>query len=301
MENDIIGGNMSLKSVFGLEGKNVVITGASSGMGKAATELLLEVGANVYAVGGTRHTVDLPVAQAYKADFSTKEGIDALIAQLPQDIEALFLCHAIAHRPGKNEVLTQKVNFLSIKILIEALVDRIADNGSITIISSNGGYGWEKPQVFELSKEVIDLPTYEATLAWYESHPDQIASAYVFAKHCINAYVQYKVFEPKIIDRKIRINTICPGNTLTGLTDEFNIFSSATGDPEEGRRNTELLFQDRWNGRWATADEMGYPLVAIGSKLFSYMSGQVIYIDYGITSAWTIDRLLHRESEFFHL
>ena len=38
--------------------------------------------------------------------------------------------------------------------------------------------------------------------------------------------------------------------------------------------------------RWASAEEMGYPLVAIGSQIFSYMSGQVIYFDYGMSSVW---------------
>lgn len=40
---------MEIKELFGFEGKNVVITGAASGMGKAACELLIELGANVYA------------------------------------------------------------------------------------------------------------------------------------------------------------------------------------------------------------------------------------------------------------
>ena len=41
---------MDLKKLFGFEGKNVVITGAASGMSKSATELLIELGANVYAI-----------------------------------------------------------------------------------------------------------------------------------------------------------------------------------------------------------------------------------------------------------
>jgi hypothetical protein len=36
---------------------------------------------------------------------------------------------------------------------------------------------------------------------------------------------------------------------------------------------------------------MGYPLVAIGSRLFSYMSGQIIQIDYGAASAWEMNEL----------
>ena len=41
---------MDIKGLFGLEKKNVVITGAGSGMGYAATRLLRDLGADVYAV-----------------------------------------------------------------------------------------------------------------------------------------------------------------------------------------------------------------------------------------------------------
>ncbi|MDY2808034.1 MAG: hypothetical protein SOT82_05420 [Oscillospiraceae bacterium] len=34
-----------------------------------------------------------------------------------------------------------------------------------------------------------------------------------------------------------------------------------------------------------------YPLVAIGSQIFSYMSGQIIYFDYGMSSVWETDAL----------
>ena len=50
---------MDLKELFGYTGKNVVITGAASGMSKSATELLLELGANVYAID--KNEINLPV------------------------------------------------------------------------------------------------------------------------------------------------------------------------------------------------------------------------------------------------
>ena len=37
---------------------------------------------------------------------------------------------------------------------------------------------------------------------------------------------------------------------------------------------------------------MGYPMVVVGSDICSYMSGQLIYIDYGLTSNWTSMALL---------
>ena len=55
---------MDLKKLFGYEGKNVVITGAASGMARSATELLISLGANVYAID--INPVDLNVTQSYQ-------------------------------------------------------------------------------------------------------------------------------------------------------------------------------------------------------------------------------------------
>ena len=278
-----------MRDFFGFEGKTVVVTGASSGMGEAAAKMLVELGAEVHACGsGNRGRITYNPAKEYYYDLSEKSALDALIEALPKKIDALFVCQGISM--GVNpDLKVMKVNFLSVKYLVEALAPRVVDNGSITIISSSGGFGWE--QTFARSKTIIDLPTYEDTVAWFEANPEQIQGSYVVAKQAVNAYVKYKVYDPMFIDRKIRINAICPGNTKTGLTDDFNRSSSPTGDPEEGQRNIESIFLARWNGRWASSEEMGWPMVAIGSRIFSYMSGQVIYFDYGITSSWLIDGL----------
>ena len=124
---------MDLKKISGYEGKTVVITGSASGMSKSATELLIELGAKVYAID--INPIELPVEKAYQADLSDKEVIDKVISDLPTKIDALFLCHGIAQFPGK-ELLVQKVNFYSQKYMTEKLLDRISEHGSVTFISS---------------------------------------------------------------------------------------------------------------------------------------------------------------------
>ena len=154
---------MDLKKLFGYEGKTVVITGAASGMSKAGTELLLALGAEVYAID--INPIDLPVKRKFQVDLSKKEEIDAVISELPQKIDALFLCHGIAYFPGK-ELLVQKVNFYSQKYMTEQLLERISDHGSITYISSVGGFGWQ--QVYSQAVELINQPTWEDAMKWYE-------------------------------------------------------------------------------------------------------------------------------------
>lgn len=283
---------MDLKKLFGYVGKTVVISGAASGMSKSATELLLELGANVYAID--INPIDLPVTKKIQADLSKKEEIDRVIEELPEKIDALFLCHGIAAFKGK-ELLVQKVNFYGQKYMTEKLLDRISDHGSVTYISSVGGFGWQ--QIYSKAVELINIPTWEEAMNWYDKNQEMYQNAYVFAKQCLLSYVTYKCMDKSFIDRKIRINAINPGDTTTGLTDDFNKSTSPTGDKDEGAKIIENIFLKSWNGYAAEPKDMGYPMVVIGSDICSYMSGQLIYIDYGLTSSWTSTALLQSNNQ----
>ena len=90
---------MEVNDLFGLKGKNVVITGTGSGMGHAAAELLVQLGANVYAATH-RRPLDLPVTASIACDLSNKGGCDKLIDAAPEHIDALFVCHGTADEFG---------------------------------------------------------------------------------------------------------------------------------------------------------------------------------------------------------
>ena len=278
---------MDIKGLFGLEKKNVVITGAGSGMGYAATRLLRDLGADVYAVV-RRKPLDFSVTKEIRADLGNEEGCEHMIRECPETIDALFLCHGIANAPGKaNALQVQLTNFYSFLYLTEKLLSRIADNGSVTFISSDGGKDWRRS--VKECREIISCKSWSEAAAWYQSHPDCTGDGYVFAKKCQNVYVMDRCHEPEFINRKIRLNAIAPGMTKTGLTEDFN--RSVTGDPAQGQAILEKHSLDFWNGRWASPEEMGYPLVTVGSRIFSYTSGQILYIDYGTASLWEMNEL----------
>ena len=273
----------NIEELLGYQGKTVVITGAASGMAKSATELLLSLGAKVYAVD--RNETDLPVFQFISADLSQKATIDEVVAQLPETIDALFMCHGVGIGKGKEKFI-QMVNFVGPRYMVEELLPRITDGGSVTFISSTGGYGWE--QNMQHVGEVLACPTFEATEKWVDEHVDlftdgQTPDPYQFSKQCVTAYVKSKTRAPEFIDRKIRINAIGPSFTSTALIKEFNLAASSDGTEAGGAQVLHDLYLKSWNGRPGLPEEMGYPLVFIGSDLFSYLSGQVLYIDLGLT------------------
>ena len=52
-----------MNDVLGYQGQNVVITGAASGMGQAAAQLLVDLGAQVYALDLTQNPNKCPARQ----------------------------------------------------------------------------------------------------------------------------------------------------------------------------------------------------------------------------------------------
>ena len=285
---------MDINELFGYKGKNVLVTGAFSGMGKSAARLLTQLGANVYAVcrrNGRHSQLDFEVTKIIYADLGVKEDLDHLVSELPDDLFAIFFCHGIAlnnqgtsYTDDSNAEEVMKVNLLSTKYLIPQIIDKIEKAGSITIIASSGGFNWRDNR--DNCLELLDVESWEDGVKWCQQHHDIIASAYVFSKECLNCYVVANTFNPMFIDRQIRINCINPGNTNTGLKSDFGRYTSSVGDEAVGIDMIEEIFLRPWNGYWASPEQMGYPLVCIGSKIFSDMSGQTIFIDYGISNTW---------------
>lgn len=274
---------LSVEKIMDLRGKTVVITGAASGMAKAATKLLLSLGAEVYAID--RNAIDLPVARSIQGDLSNGPAIDAVVEQLPDSIDAAYLCCGVALMKDREKMIMD-INYFGQKYLAEKLLPRIVDEGSVTFISSTGGYYWHAHM--DLIREVLAIDSFDEFDTWVLSHlgiynKDSVPDVYSFSKECLNAYVKSKSREGDYIKRKVRINAIGPSYSATGLIGDFNKAISPDGSDEGGAEIMNNMFLKSWNGRPGTSEDMGYPLVVIGSRLFGYMSGQIVYIDYGLT------------------
>ncbi len=253
-----------MKDVLGYEGKKVVITGAASGMGAAAAELLVELGAEVYALDIAE--VKAPVRESIGVDMKDKGSIDSAVKQLPAEIDVLFNCAGVPHPPFP-AIDTVMINFVGLRHLTDALIPRIRSGGSIASIASTAGMAWKTN--LELVGTFLDLGTFEAGEAWLKESPDLKADAYGFSKQCIIVYTQRLAGE--LAKRGIRINSISPSPTqsafMTKLTTEI---------PEDAIK----LFHPSI-GRSADPIEMARALVLLGTDLAGFVSGVNLPVDYG--------------------
>lgn len=115
-----------------LQGKTIVVTGASSGIGAEVARVARFAGARV--VGMDRNDPSLTLDGFVKADLSSAATIDAAVAQLPERFDAL--CN-IAGVPGTAPAgLVADVNYLGLRHLTEQALPRIARGGAIVNVAS---------------------------------------------------------------------------------------------------------------------------------------------------------------------
>lgn len=268
-----------LRKLWGYEGKKVVINGGATGMGAAATQLLLDLGAEVY-------TCDIkepkaPVKKYIYCDLSDIKSIDEAMKQIPDNIDRVFCCAGVPGPPWTAEQIVT-TNFIGQRYFVESLLPRINKGGAIASIASNGGSGWRSSKPFP---EFLAMSDFEKSVKWFVEHQNEVLSgtgneaysadenpalpAYAFSKQCLIIYAKLNAW--KFMEKGIRINTISPGATNTPM---WPLFVACYG---------EKMTKSGWGPiqRSATPEEQGFPLVFLNSDMASYINGQDLIIDAG--------------------
>lgn len=253
-----------MRDILGYEGKKVVITGAATGMGAAAAQLLVDVGAEVHALDIA--DVKVPVEQAIKTDMKSKASIDAAISRLPSEIHGLFNCAGVPHPPF-SAFDTIMINFVGLRHLTDALIPRITRGGGVASVASTAGMAWKSN--LELVRKFLALESFDAAEVWLKDEPVLNADPYGFSKQCLIVYTMTRAGE--LAKRDVRINCISPSPTASPFMEHLT-----KQIPEEALKPFTPA-----NGRFADPVEMGRPLVWLNSQLAGFVSGLNMPVDFG--------------------
>jgi NAD(P)-dependent dehydrogenase (short-subunit alcohol dehydrogenase family) len=258
-----------MEDYFGYKGLTCVVTGVSSGMGKAAAEMLLDLGAEVY--GLDRNDSDLEGLKRFiQVDLVNPASIDTAFSQLPERIDKFFGIAGISGaRNTFNEVFI--VNFIANKYMTEKyVIDRLPDGptGAIAYMSSQGGSGWKDNMAEYRDIAVCDKGWDECIRLLEAKCGEGGLPGYQMSKRAVTYYTKW--LADKLGPREIRVNCVCPCNTITGLINEFRGFS---GSYEASKAMWGSI------AREATAYEMAAAIVFVSSEMAAMVSGCDFAVD----------------------
>jgi NAD(P)-dependent dehydrogenase (short-subunit alcohol dehydrogenase family) len=265
-----------LTSPFSFTGKRVVMTGAFSGMGRAAAEYLIADGAEVHALDVK--PLEYEGATFYQLDLNDPAAIDevsAAVAKAVPDIDILLHCAGLPHSSFPYDQIFH-VNFIGLRRLNANLLPNLHPGASIGIIASKSGINW--PSLQDTLKEVIHLDD-AAAVDWFEKREDLHSEAYGFSKACVLFWALNQT--TPLGEKGIRINCIAPGATDTPMMDHFR----------KGRTVDQLNKATGTIGRMSRPEEQAYPLLFLVSDAASYISGVNIVVDAGALAGFVTGQL----------
>jgi NAD(P)-dependent dehydrogenase (short-subunit alcohol dehydrogenase family) len=241
-----------------LDGKNVLVTGGTAGIGLASARALAEAGAHVFLTGRNQSTIDTAVASigvsatGVRSDVSDPAQLDAIVDAVTAHGGGL---DAVFANAGGGEFAT----------LADTTVEHVND----TFNRNVAGTLFTVQKVLPLLNTGASVILAGSTAA---SRGVPSFGAYAASKAAVRSLG--RTWAAELADRGIRVNTLVPGPIETpGLVG----LAPAGGEKEL----LESLTADVTLGRIGQPEEVAAAVVFLASPASSFMTGSEMFVDGG--------------------
>lgn len=254
-----------------LNGKNAIITGASNGIGRAAAILFAREGANL--VLADINDVNLLLVEEEIKNMGGNVVIRRTDVSSEDEIKAL-----IDLALEKFKTIDILVNNAGIGGGLDALENQQSDEWHRVYDINVMGPVYATKHIIAHMKErrrgsIINI----ASVAGLMSGAG--GNAYSASKAALINFTRTSACE--VGSFNVRINAICPGLIETGMTQPFFEYARSTGKENQLGKYCELK-------RAAVPEEVAWAIVFLASDEASYMTGQAIPVDGGITASMSV-------------
>ena len=239
-----------------LQGKTVLVTAAAQGMGRAAVLAFAREGAKVIASDLKDELLaDLPqTITRRKLDVLDDTAVQAFVESIGA-VNVLFNCAGyVAHGTildctAKDWDFSFDLNVRSMFVMTKAMLPKMIAAGGGTILNM------------------------ASVLGAHKAAPNRLA--YAASKAAVAGFTRALAIDH--VKQNIRVNCVCPGTVDTpSLGERINAFS----DPVQARKD---FIARQPMGRLATAEEIAETFVYLVSDESSFMTGQAIFVDGGMS------------------
>jgi len=246
-----------------LVGKVAVITGASSGIGRATLRRFVEEGASVLAVGR-----DERVLAEIAVQVSQEGGLcEAFVADVTEAPAARQIVAAAVERLGGIDVLVNAAGIIAMGTM-ENTTDKVWEQMMATNLTAPFRLmRAAAPHLIERRGTVVNV----SSVNGLRSFPGVLA--YCVSKSGVDQLTRCAALE--LAPKGVRVNSINPGVTVTNLHRRSGMAEPQYAAFLERSRETHPL------GRPGTPEEIAEAILFLATSRSSWMTGETIALDGG--------------------
>ncbi|MDX6235845.1 MAG: hypothetical protein QOG10_660 [Kribbellaceae bacterium] len=252
-----------------LHDKVALITGAGSGIGRAAAELFAAEGAAVAVVDLVAEAAEETVAKI-AADGGRALALTANVAVAAEVGSAV--ARAVGEL-GRLDVLYNNAGVNSTGSVADATED---DWDRCFAVNAKGTFLCSRAAVPHLAAAGGGAIVNQGSVAGLVAVPN--FAAYCAAKGAVVALTRSMAID--LAGRRIRVNAICPGTVFTPLMEPM-LRARGDGDLEAGLAKTVVKYPI---GRLGTPEEIARVALFLASDEASFLTGSIVTADGGMTA-----------------